>query len=296
MILHINDLTAVETQYYLQHIVAPRPIALASTIDNKGNVNLSPFSFFNVFSASPPIVIFSPSRRLRNNTIKHTLENLVEVPEAAISIVTYDIIHQVSLSSCEYPKGTDEFIKAGFTKKKSALIRPPLVLESKAALECQVTEIKSLGENGGAGQLIIARVLCMHINDSLLTADKKFLPEKLEPVARMGGEWYARINTSSLFKVPKPNVHTGIGIDALPENIRKSKILTGNHLAQLASVCALPAKQSSFSDERMAAICFYIRDEKNKTERIHAYARDLIDEGKPDHAWQVLLSFDNVYV
>src|SRR5687768_14780816 len=156
MILHISDLEPAVTQYYLQHLIAPRPIALASTIDEEGNVNLSPFSFFNLFSTNPPIVIFSPARRLRNNTTKHTLDNIRVVPEVAISIVTFDMVHQVSLASCEYPKGTDEYVKAGFTKKTSSLIAPPMVAEAKASLECRVNEIKSLGEKGGSGQLVIA--------------------------------------------------------------------------------------------------------------------------------------------
>ncbi|MBL7698947.1 MAG: flavin reductase family protein [Chitinophagaceae bacterium] len=277
MILYSSELTTVETQYYLQHLIAPRPIALASTTNAQGNVNLSPFSFFNMFSNRPPIVIFSPVRRIRNNTTKHTLENIVEVPEVAIHIVTYDIVHQTSLASCEYPKGTDEFIKAGFTKKQASLIKPPLVAEAAAALECKVTEIKPLGNEGGAGQLVIAEVLCMHINDSLLSADKKVHQQNLGHVARLGGNWYAKISASNLFSVEKPNTQLGIGFDALPEHIRNSEVLTGNHLAQLANVNVLPEKDGSFNEQ--------IENKYN----LHSFAKSLIEEGNIHRAWQVLL-------
>lgn len=287
--LRINDLTASETQYYLQHIVAPRPVCFASTIDKNGNVNLSPFSFFNLFSTNPPTVIFSPARRVRNNTTKHTLENVLEVPEVVINIVTYDMVQQVSLTSCEYPKGTDEFIKAGFTKQTATCIRPPMVKESKAKLECKVTEVKSLGNQGGAGQLIFAEVLCIHINDELLTTDKKFCQEKLEVVARLGGDWYAKISPANLFKVEKPNIKCGIGIDALPEAIRNSKILTGNHLGQLANVHEMPSTDPLFYDGRLDAFNSYFKEE-TKIERIHTYVKELLDEGKIHHAWQILLA------
>jgi len=290
MVFHINELTPPQTQYYLQHLIAPRPIALASTIDEEGNVNLSPFSFFNLFSNNPPIVIFSPARRMRNNTTKHTLDNIRMVPEVAISIVTNDIVQQVSLASCEYPKGTDEFTKAGFSKKTSLLIAPPMVAESKASFECKVTEVKSLGENGGAGQLVIAEILCFHIDDTLITADKKIDQEKIEHVARLGGDWYARVTPATLFRVQKPNTQLGIGFDTLPESIKKSKVLTGNHLAQLANVSELPVKQVEFKDERLDAILQYFKPENNLLNRIHSYAKELIDDGKIDQAWQVLLS------
>lgn len=290
MIFHLNELSTTEKQYYLQHVVAPRPVCFASTIDSQGNVNLSPFSFFNMFSSSPPVVIFSPSRRVRDNTTKHTLENILEVPEVAINIVTYDMVQQVSLASCEYPKGTDEFIKAGFTKTTSTIIRPPLVNESKVKLECRVNEVKSLGENGGAGQLVIAEVLCIHINDELLNENKQFLQENLELVARLGSDWYAKISPANLFKVPKPNTRLGIGMDALPQHIRDSRMLTGNHLGQLANVDRLPERDPSFNDGRLEAIHYYFKNDENKQERIDAYAKELLDEGKLHEAWQVLLS------
>jgi flavin reductase (DIM6/NTAB) family NADH-FMN oxidoreductase RutF len=294
MTLNINDLSTAETQYYLQHIVAPRPVCFASTTDRNGNVNLSPFSFFNLFSTNPPIVVFSPARRVRDNSVKHTLENVREVPEVVINVVTYDMVQQVSLASCEYPKGTDEFLKSGFTKEKASIVQPPMVKESKAKLECRVIEIKSLGENGGAGQLVIAEVVCMHINDELLDAEKKFMQEKLELVARLGGDWYARISPANLFKVEKPNIRQGIGMDNLPAEIKNSTVLTGNHLGQLANVHHLPEADPAFYDGRLNAICYYFKDAV-RIDRVHAYAKELLDEGKTDQAWQVLFCANMEY-
>src|SRR6476660_1710515 len=174
MIIHLEELKPAEKQYYLQHVIGPRPICFASTIDKEGNVNLSPFSFFNLFSSNPPIVIFSPARRVRDNTTKHTLQNVMEVPEVVINIVSYDMVQQTSLASCEYPKGVDEFVKAGFTREAATLVKPPMVKESKARLECRVLEIKSLGSEGGAGQLVICEVLMLHVDDSLLTEERKY--------------------------------------------------------------------------------------------------------------------------
>jgi flavin reductase (DIM6/NTAB) family NADH-FMN oxidoreductase RutF len=290
MTFNISDLTTAEIQYYLQHLIAPRPIALASTIDEEGNVNLSPFSFFNLFSNNPPIVVFSPARRLRNNTTKHTLDNIRYVPEVAINIVTYDIVQQTSLASCEYPKATDEFIKAGFTKLASTLIAPPRVAEAKASLECIVNEIKSLGESGGAGQLVIAEVMCIHMDDSIITTDKKIDQQKIEHVARLGADWYTKVSPSNLFRVEKPNTQLGIGFDALPALVRNSDVLTGNHLARLANVSELPARNRKFKDERLDAILHYFKPENNLQNRIHMYVRDLIDEGRIEQAWQVLLN------
>src|SRR6185436_5536448 len=233
MILDLKDLKPVEKQYYLQHVIAPRPICFASTINKAGHVNLSPFSFFNLFSSHPPIVVFSPGRRIRNNTTKHTLENVLEVPEVAINIVTYDMVQQVSLASCEYPDGVNEFKKAGFTEEPSTLIKPPLVKESKAKMECRVLEVKSLGNEGGAGNLVICEVLKMHIDDSLLDENKKIDQRKIHHVARLGGDWYCKVDETNLFMVPKPNTELGIGVDALPESIRNSDILTGNDLGHL---------------------------------------------------------------
>src|ERR1044071_1223364 len=248
MILDMNELKTVDRQYYLQHAVAPRPVCFASTIDKHGNVNLSPFSFFNLFSTNPPIVVFSPSRRVRDNTTKHTLENVLEVPEVVVNIVTYDMVHQVSLASCEYPKETNEFTKAGFTEETATIVRPPMVKESKVKLECKVNEVKPLGNEGGAGNLVICEVLRMHIDDSFLDENKKIDQRKIHHIARLGGDWYCRVNESNLFIVPKPNTELGIGVDSLPESIRNSKVLTGNNLGQLANVQEIPVVDPSFDD------------------------------------------------
>ena len=291
MTFDLNSLKPVEKQYYLQHIIAPRPICFASTIDAAGNVNLSPFSFFNLFSSNPPVIIFSPSRRVRDNTTKHTLQNVLEIPEVVINIVTYDMVQQTSLSSCEYPKGVDEFIKTGFTKEPATMVKPPMVKESKAKLECKVLEIKSLGENGGAGQLVICEVICIHINDELLREDKKMDQTKIEHVARLGGDWYCKVSSENLFKVTKPNTQLGIGLDALPQSIRKSKILSGNHLGQLGNVHEMPVIQPSFEDEHLKNIVQYFSiDPADMEKEIHSYAAKLLDEGKVEEAWQVLLA------
>jgi len=293
MVFDLSELTTPEKQYYLQHVVAPRPICFASTIDKEGNVNLSPFSFFNLFSTNPPIVIFSPSRRVRNNTTKHSLENVMEVPEVVINIVSYDMVQQASLASCEYPRGTDEFIKSGFTKEPASLVKPPMVKESKAKMECKVLEIKSLGAQGGSGNLVICEVLRMHIDDDLLVDNKKFDQTKLEHVARLGGDWYCHVSKDNLFMVPKPNTQLGIGFDALPEGIRYSKVLSGNHLGQLANVHELPVIQPSFDDEHLKNIIQYFSLDPGEMEKeLHQYAAKLLDDGKVDEAWQVLLAID----
>jgi flavin reductase (DIM6/NTAB) family NADH-FMN oxidoreductase RutF len=290
MTFNLSELTTVEKQYYLQHVVAPRPVCFASTIDKEGNVNLSPFSFFNMFSSNPPVVIFSPSRRVRDNTTKHTLENVLEVPEVTINIVTYDMVQQTSLASCEYPKGMDEFIKAGFTKEPATMITPPMVKESKVKLECKVLEIKFLGNQGGAGNLVICEVLCLHIDDNLLSVDNKIDQTKLELIARLGGDWYCRISKENVFAVAKPNVQLGIGIDALPGSIRNSRILSGNDLGKLANVEEIPSIDSSFSNDITANLLKSMGSEKNDvTNKVHAYAAKLLEINKVNEAWQVLL-------
>jgi flavin reductase (DIM6/NTAB) family NADH-FMN oxidoreductase RutF len=291
MILDLKDLKTAERQYYLQHVIAPRPICFASTIDKAGNVNLSPFSFFNLFSSNPPIVIFSPARRVRDNTTKHTLQNVLEVPEVVINIVTYDMVQQTSLSSCEYPKETNEFIKAGFTPEPATLVKPPMVKESKVQLECKVIEIKPLGTEGGAGNLIICEVMRMHIDDSLLDENKKIDQRKINHVARLGGDWYCKVDETNLFHVPKPNTELGIGIDALPESVRTSKILTGNNLGQLANVNEMPVIEPSFDDTHLKNIIQYYSINPDEMEKeLHSYAKKLLDENKVKEAWQVLLS------
>lgn len=291
MTADMKELTPVEKQYYLQHVIAPRPICFASTVSKSGQVNLSPFSFFNMFSTHPPVVIFSPSRRVRNNTIKHTLENVREVPEVVINIVDYAMVQQVSLASCDFPREANEFIKAGFTEEPATLIKPPMVKESKVKLECVVLEIKELGIEGGAGNLVICEVLRMHIADELLDANKKIDQRKLHHVARLGGDWYCKVDESNLFQVEKPNIKLGIGIDALPPTIRQSKVLTGNNLGQLANVEEMPAIDPAFDDERLKNIFQYfsLNPAEMETE-LHNYAKELLDQGKLYESWQVLLA------
>lgn len=290
--LHLSALKTPDRQNFLQHAIAPRPIALASTVDKEGNVNLSPFSFFNLFSANPPIVIFSPSRKVRDNTTKHTLENILEVPEVVINICDYDMVQQMSLTSCEYPRGTDEFIKAGFTGIASQAIKPPRVKESKVQLECKVLEVKSLGTEGGAGNLVIAEVLVMHVDDSVLNEEKTMIDQtKLHHIARAGGDWYCRVDSHNLFKVEKPNVKLGIGVDALPEGVRNSYILTGNDLGQLANVHEQPFVDPSFNDDRLKNIIqYYSLNPDDMEKELHLYAKELLDAGRVSAAWQVLLA------
>ena len=291
MIFDLKDLSTAEKQNYLQHVVAPRPVCFASTIDKNGQVNLSPFSFFNLFSTNPPIVIFSPSRRVRNNTTKHTLENVKEVPEVVVNIVTYDMVHQVSLASCEYPKEVNEFAKAGFTAEPATLVKPPMGKESKVKMECKVNEIKTLGTEGGAGNLVICEVLRMHIDDSLLDENNKIDQRRIHHIARLGGNWYCKVDETNLFQVPKPNTELGIGIDVLPVSIRHSKILTGNNLGQLANVNEMPVIEPSFDDGHLRNIIQYYSVSPDEMEKeLHAYAKKLLDEGKIKEAWQVLLA------
>lgn len=291
MILDLTTLKPAEKQYYLQHVIAPRPICFASTIDKAGNINLSPFSFFNLFSSNPPVVIFSPARRVRDNTTKHTLQNVLEVPEVVINIVTYDMVQQMSLSSCEYPKDVNEFTKAGFTAIPASKVKPPMVKESKVQLECKVLEVKPLGSEGGAGQLVICEVLVMHIADELLDENKKLDQRKINHVARLGGDWYCKVDETNLFKVAKPNTQLGIGIDSLPASIRNSKYLTGNDLGQLANVEELPVVDPSFDDAHLKQIIQYYSINPEEMEKeLHLYAQKLLKSGGVTAAWQVLLA------
>jgi flavin reductase (DIM6/NTAB) family NADH-FMN oxidoreductase RutF len=292
MRIDLSGISSIQRQSWLQHAIGPRPICLASTVDAGGHVNLSPFSFFNLFSTTPPVLIFSPARRVRDNTTKHTWENLHEVPELVVNIVDYDIVQQVSLSSCEYPEGVNEFTKAGFTMLPSELIRPPRVRESKVQMECRVLELKPLGLEGGAGNLVIAEVMIMHVDEGILDAERLMIDQrKLQLVARLGGDWYARIGPDNLFEVPKPNTRLGIGFDALPPSIRESRILTGNQLALLANVDSLPEPEPSFHDRHVREIIQYFSPNPEEMEfELHRYAARLLDEHQVKEAWQVLLS------
>ena len=291
MIIHLKDLPPADVQNYLQHAIAPRPICFASTINNAGNINLSPFSFFNLFSSNPPIVIFSPSRRVRDNSTKHTLQNVLELPEVVINIVDYDMVQQTSLASCEFAIEINEFEKAGFTMQPATLVKPPMVKESKIKLECKIIEVKPLGLEGGAGNLVICEVLVMHIDESILDGNNKIDQTKIQHVARLGGDWYCKVDESNLFKVAKPNTQLGIGIDALPAGIRSSKVLSGNQLGQLANVNEIPFIDPAFTDDRLKNIIQYFSiNPVDMENELHQYAKELLDAGKVKEAWQVLLA------
>ena len=285
-LLTINprDTQTPELHSYLLSAVAPRPIALASTIDEEGNPNLSPFSFFNVFSANPPILIFSPARRVRGNTVKHTYENAKAVKEVVINVVTHDMVQQTSLSSTEYDKGVNEFEKAGFSMKESERVKPFRVAESPVQFECAIRQVIELGSEGGAGNLIICEVLLMHIDESVLDADKKIDQKALDLVARAGGSYYSRAK-EGFFEIPKPLRNKGIGVSGLPESVRMSSILTGNDLGLLGNVEQLPdpADVDKFMKDK-PEIFGLDRDEK------HKFAQQLIQKNDVTGALKVLLS------
>ncbi|MCG2418013.1 flavin reductase family protein [Aequorivita sp. F47161] len=282
-----NQLSTAKLHGYILGAVSPRPICFASTVDKEGKVNLSPFSFFNVFSAKPPILVFSPARRGRDNTTKHTYENVLEVPEVVINIVSYAMVHQVSLSSTEYAKGVNEFTKAGFAELASEMVKPPRVAEAPVQLECKVNEVISLGKEGGAGNLVICEVVKLHIKEDILDENGSIDPFKIDTVSRLGGNWYSRAK-AGLFEVQKPLTTLGIGVDSLPEEIRKSKVLTGNDLGILGNVENFPNSEeiNTFihaSEELKMLIS------ENNSESIHKKAQQYLREGKVDQAWKVLL-------
>jgi flavin reductase (DIM6/NTAB) family NADH-FMN oxidoreductase RutF len=273
-------------QGFLQGTIGPRPIAFVSSIDLNGSVNLSPFSFFNMFSMNPPILIFSPSRRVRDNSTKHTLQNVLEVPEVVISAVAYNMVERASLASSDYPKGTNEFVKAGFTEVKSEKVKPPRVGESPVSFECKVNQVMPLGTEGGAGNLVICEVLLIHIREDILDEAGKIDPYKLDAVARMGGDYYCRAQGDAIFKVPKPNEKVGIGYEQIPLHVRNSSVLTGNDLGRLGNVEKLPGSESvrlfQSSDEWLAVLA-------GGEEIIHRTAQKLLAEGRVEEAWKLLL-------
>lgn len=264
--------------------IAPRPIAFASTIDQEGNVNLSPFSFFNVFGANPPILIFSPARRGKNNTTKHSYENVKEIPEVVINIANYPMVEQMSLASTEYDKGVNEFIKAGFTQAKSTKVKPPRVAEAPIAFECKVNEVIETGKEGGAGNLVICEVIHIHINEEILDENGKIDPLKLDPIGRLGGNWYSR-SKKALFEVEKPLQKLGIGIDALPEEIRRSKTLTGNDLGKLGNTEKIPESDDLQGLQLPDKYQTFTED----SNELHEIAHQLLEENKVMEAWKVLL-------
>jgi flavin reductase (DIM6/NTAB) family NADH-FMN oxidoreductase RutF len=283
-----KDISSVKLQGYLQGSVGPRPIAFASTLDEEGNPNLSPFSFFNVFSSNPPILIFSPARRVRDNTIKHTLINAQATREVVINVVNYDIVQQTSLSSTEYADGVNEFLKSGLTQVPSDIVKPFRVAESPVQFECKVNEIIALGTEGGAGNLIVCEVVKIHINESVLNENGEIDQFKIDLVSRMGGNWYSRAN-QGLFEVPKPLSTLGIGVDAIPEFIKNSTVFNGNDLGMLGNVEVLPTSEevSIFVDQNFAVKAVLSADDPLK---VHLVAKKHLDSGDVLTAWKVLLA------
>lgn len=283
-----KDITTQELHGYLLGAIGPRPIAFVSTIDEKGRPNLSPFSFFNVFSANPPILIFSPARRVRDNTTKHTLDNVEKVGEAVINVVTYEIVQQMSLSSTEYPEGENEFIKAGLTMLASDLVKPFRVAKSPVQFECKVTKIEPLGKEGGAGNLIFSEVVKIHLNPNILDENGSIDQYKIDQVARMGGNWYSRAN-KGMFEVPKPLSSLGIGVDAIPEVIRNSTVLTGNDLGKLGNVEKLPSRieigEFIGSQQGISSLAA-----NNDLQSIHRKAKEYLDRNDVLSAWKLLLA------
>lgn len=291
--IKVADLNPAQLQNYLQYAIAPRPICFASTIDREGNINLSPFSFFNMFSTNPPVCVFSPSRRVRDNTTKHTLENILEVGECVINIVNYDMVQQMSLSSTEYSRNINEFEKAGFTMQESVLVKPPRVKESPVQMECIVTKVIPLGDQAGAGNLILAEVKLIHIREDILDESGKIDQQKIDLVARLGGDWYCRVTPESLFKVAKPLTTLGIGVDALPFEVRNSMELTGNDLGMLGNVEHLPNADEIDHMRQHAAVKEVldatIGDANTRTRELHGLAKEFLRQGQVADALKIVL-------
>ena len=282
MKLDPKDIKTAHLHGIMLGAVQPRPIAFASTVDEDGNVNLSPYSFFNVFSANPPVMIFSPARRVRDNTIKHTLINARATGEVVINVVNYNIVQQMSLSSTEYGAGVDEFVKTGLTAVPSDIVAPPRVAESPVQFECKVKEIVELGQEGGAGNLIICEIVMVHVNDDILDEEGKIDQVKIDTVARMGGNWYCR-SKDAMFEVPKPLATLGVGVDALPDHARNSDILTGNDLGKLGNVEEVPDRDAVIAFAKAEKLPPLSIEEK------HQQARKLILQGNVIDAWKILL-------
>ena len=283
-----KEIAPAKLQAYLQTAVAPRPIAFASTIDSNGNPNLSPFSFFNVFSSNPPILIFSPARRVRDNTTKHTLINAHDTKEVVINVVNYDIVQQVSLSSTEYADGVNEFEKAGFTMLKSDLVKPFRVAESPVQFECKIKEIIALGDQGGAGNLVICEVVKIHIHEAVLDESGMIDQRKIDLVARMGGNWYSRSN-EGMFEVEKPLTTLGIGVDMIPDFIKKSSFFDGNDLGKLGNIENIPTEEeiSIFVKENFEVKAVLSSDD---SDTIFQKAKEYVANGRAIDAWKLLLA------
>ncbi len=291
-----KELTVPKLHQYLLGSVGPRPIAFAATIDVAGNNNLAPFSFFNVFSANPPILIFSPARSGRSNTTKDTYNNVKVHPEVVINVVNYDIVHQMSLASSPYAPGVSEFEKAGFTTLKSDLVQPMRVAESPVQFECKVIEVKELGTEGGAGNLIICEVVKIHIYEAVLDENGMIDQHKIDLVSRMGGNWYCRSDVNSMFEIQKPITTCGIGYDSLPKDILQSSILTGNDLGHLAGIENLPDETAVNEYKLLELSDLFLSledDAKVLEQKLHLRAQQLLKENKLEEAWLSLLSFNN---
>ena len=291
--IDVSELNPAQLQNYLQYAIAPRPICFASTIDLAGNINLSPFSFFNMFSTNPPLCIFSPARRVRDNTTKHTLENILEVKECVINIVNYPMVQQMSLSSTEYAKGVNEFEKAGFTMLPSVLVKPPRVAEAPVQLECVVKEVIHLGDNPGAGNLVLAEVKLIHVSEAILDNEGKIDQVKIDLVARLGGDWYCRVTPENLFKVANPLTTLGIGVDALPSGVRNSYVLTGNDLGKLGNVEEIPSEEDIDMVRNIPAVKEVldatIGDAVNRQRELHELAREMLRNDEVLNALKVVL-------
>ncbi|WP_207435538.1 flavin reductase family protein [Sabulibacter ruber] len=293
-----KEIPTAEFHSLMLGAIAPRPIAFASTVDKEGNVNLSPFSFFNCFGSNPPVLVFSPSRRVRDNTGKHTLDNVLETGEVVINICNYALVEQMSLASAEYDKGINEFTKAGLTPIASTLVQPPRVSEAPVAFECKVLEVKPIGDKGGAANLVICEALLLHVQEEVLGATGKTIdPFKLDSVARLGGDWYQRTIPQSLFELPRPS-RQALGIDQLPEAIRHSSVLTGNNLARLGNTEVLPTQEEiqAFSQEPIFRYLVH-KHQHNPLERerqVHLLAKQLLEEGRVQEAWKALLLSDEL--
>ncbi|RZJ35754.1 MAG: flavin reductase family protein [Flavobacterium sp.] len=283
-----SEVSPAKLQGYLQSAVAPRPIAFASTMGANGKPNLSPFSFFNVFSSNPPILVFSPARRVRDNTIKHTLINVQQTREVVINVVNYDIVQQASLSSTEYPDGVNEFLKSGLTMLPSELVKPYRVAESPVQFECKVQDIIPLGQNGGAGNLVICEVVKVHLDAKILDENGFIDPVKIDLVSRLGQNWYSR-SKDGLFEVPKPLATMGIGVDNIPEFVRKSSIFNGNDLGILGNVESLPTREEigTFVTQNFAVKAVISSDDDAK---LHRKAKEYLENNDVESAWKVLLA------
>ena len=291
-----KEIPVPKLHHYLLGAIGPRPIAFASTIDKAGIPNLAPFSFFNVFSANPPILVFSPARSGRTNTTKDTYDNVKQIPECVINVVNYEIVEQMSLASSPFAKGINEFEKSGLTPVKSELVKPFRVKESPVQLECKVNEVVELGTGGGAGNLVICEVLKIHVDESVLDENKMIDQQKIDLVARMGGNWYCRADKNAMFEVVKPIMTVGIGYDQIPEDIRSSSILTGNDLGKLGGIEELP-NETDVNEFKLIELSEYfvsLEDEPVKLEqKLHEIAKNYLNENKIEEAWKTLLAFNN---